>query len=101
MVANGLEVPIVGAAFLLSMHWALTGIHVEDHAVGSVQRLDPSDHLAVEGHQSDEILLARQQLRLEPVQRRRERRTAVQILGDPINRNAGSAASLSASLRSS
>ena len=46
-------------------------------AVGSVPRLGLSDHVAVHGHQPDEVLLASQQLGLEPMQRRGQRRTPV------------------------
>ena len=77
MVADRLEVPVVGAAFLLAMHRALAGIHVEHDAVGSAERLRLSDQLAVHGHQPDEVLLASQQLGLEPMQRGSQRRTPV------------------------
>jgi hypothetical protein len=80
VIADRLEVAVVGAAFLLSMHWALAGIHVEQDAVGSVQRLGLPNHVAVHGHQSDEVLLARQQLGLEPVQGGRQRRTPIPSL---------------------
>jgi hypothetical protein len=77
MEADGLEMSVVGAAFLLPMHRALTGIHVEDHGIGWVQRLDLADHIAVDSHQPDQIRLSGQQLRLEPVQRRGQRATAI------------------------
>jgi hypothetical protein len=35
MVADGLEMPVVGAAFLLAVHRTLAGIHVEHDAVGA------------------------------------------------------------------
>ena len=80
VVADRLEVPVVGAAFLLSMHRALAGIHVEHRAVRVVERLGLSDQVAVYGHQPDEVLLASQQLGLEPMQRRGQRRTSVPSL---------------------
>ena len=61
------EVPAVRAAFLLSVHWALAGIHVEHDAVGRIQRLGLCEHIAVHGHQPHEILLTSQQLGLEPM----------------------------------
>ena len=77
VVADRLEVPVIGAPFLLPMHRALTGVHVEYDAVGSVQGLGLSDHVAIHGHQPNEVLLAGQQLGLEPMQRRGQRRTPV------------------------
>ena len=39
VIADRLEVTVVGATLLLPMNGALAGIHVEHDAVGSVQRL--------------------------------------------------------------
>jgi hypothetical protein len=80
VVAHRLEVPVVGTAVLLTMHRALAGIQVEHRAVGSVPRLAMSDHIAVHGHQPDEVLLASQQLGLEPMQRGGQGRTPVPSL---------------------
>ena len=77
VITDRLEVPVVGTAFLLPMHRALAGVHVEHDAVGVVQRLGLSDQVAVHGHQPDEVLLAGQQLGLEPMQRRGQRRAPV------------------------
>ena len=59
------------------MHRALAGIHVEHRTVGSVERLRLSDQIAVHGHQPDEVVVTGQQLGLEPVQRRGQRRAPV------------------------
>ena len=60
MVADRREVPVVGAAFLLPMHRALAGIHVEHDAVGSVERLRLSDQVAVHRHQPIEVVITGQ-----------------------------------------
>ena len=101
VVARRLEVPVVGAAFLRPMHRALAGIHVEHDAVGVVEPIGLSNQVAVHGHQPDEVVLARQQLRLELMQRRRQRRIRSHRFGDPIKRNVGSVERRCASLRSS
>jgi hypothetical protein len=72
VVADYLEVAVVGTAFLLPMDRALAGIHVEDDAVYAVQRLGLSDHVAVHGHQPHEVFFTGQELGLEPMQRRRQ-----------------------------
>jgi hypothetical protein len=77
VVADRLEGSVVDAAFLLAMHRALARIHVEHRAVGSVPRLGLPNHVAVHGHQPDEVLFTGQQLRLEPMQRGRQGRTPV------------------------
>ena len=60
VVADRREVPVVGAAFLLPMHRALAGIHVEHDAVGSVERLRLSDQVAVHRHQPIEVVITGQ-----------------------------------------
>ena len=77
VVTDQLEMPVVGAAFLLPMHRAFAGIHVEHDAVGSVAGLGLADQVAVHRHQPDEVAFMRQQLGLEPVQRGGERRAPV------------------------
>jgi hypothetical protein len=59
------------------VHRALAGIHVQDNAVGSVCRLDLSNDITVHSHQPDQIFLSGQQLGLEPMQRRRQRRATI------------------------
>ena len=59
------------------MDRALTRIHVEHNPAGARWHLSLCKHLPVHGHQPDEILLSGQQLSLEPMQRRGQRRTAV------------------------
>ena len=83
VVANGLEVPVVGTPFLRPMHWALARIHVEHGPAGARRHPGLCEHLPVHGRQPDEILLLGQQLGLEPVQRRRQRRAAVPELWRP------------------
>ena len=78
VVADRREVPVVGAAFLLPMHRALAGIHVEHDAVGSVERLCLSDQVAVHRHQPIEVVITGQQLGLEPMQSGRQGCTPVQ-----------------------
>ena len=77
VIADRLEVPVVGTAFLLSMHRALAGIHVGHDAVATVERLSLPDQVAVHGHQPDDIVFLGQQLGLEPMERRGQRRTPV------------------------
>ena len=77
MIADRLEVTVVGATLVLPMNGALAGMHVEHDAVGSVQGLGLPNHIAVHGHQPDEVLLAGQQLGLEPMQHRGQRRAPV------------------------
>ena len=77
VVADWFEVPAVRTVFLRSMHRTLAGVHVEHDAIGAIERLGLREHVTVHGHQPDEILLLGQQLGLEPMQRRRQRRAAV------------------------
>jgi hypothetical protein len=74
---------VVGAAFLLSVDGTLARIHVEYDAVGAIHRLGLGQHVPVHDHEPDQILLTGQQLGLEPMQRRRERCTAVPDLWRP------------------
>ena len=87
VVANGLEVPVVGTPFLRPMHWALARIHVEHGPAGARRHPGLCEHLPVHGRQPDEILLLGQQIGLEPVQRRRQRRAAVPELWRPVTPN--------------
>ncbi len=73
----------MGAPFRRPMHRALTRIHVDYNPVGARRYLGLREHLPVHGPQPDEILLSRQQLGLEPVQRRWQRRTPVPALRRP------------------
>jgi hypothetical protein len=77
VVADRLEMPVIGAAFLLSVYWTLARIHVEYNAVGTIHELGLREHVSVHGHQSHEVLLTGQQLGLEPMQRRGQRRASV------------------------
>ncbi len=83
VVADGFKVPVIGAPFLRPMHRTLARIHVEHDPVGARRHLGLCEHLPVHGHQPDEILLLGQQLCLEPVQRRCQRRTTVPQLWRP------------------
>ena len=83
VVADGFKVPVIRAPFLCPMHRTLAGIHVEHDPAGARRHPGLRQHLPVHGHQPDEILLSRQQLGLEPMQRRRQGRTAVPDLGRP------------------
>ena len=77
VIADRLEVPVVGTAFLLPMHRALAGIHVEYDAGGVAARLGRSDQVAVHGHQPDEVVFTGQQFGLEPMERGGQGRTPV------------------------
>ena len=77
MIADRLEVPVVGTAFLLPVYRALAGVHVEHDAVGVVARLGLPDQVAVHGHQPDEVVVTGQQFGLEPMQGGRQRRAPV------------------------
>ena len=50
VVADGLEVPVVGAPFLRPMHRTLARIHVEHDPVGARCHLGLCKHLPVHGH---------------------------------------------------
>jgi hypothetical protein len=63
------------------MHRALARIHVEHDTVGAIVSL--RDELAIHGHQAEEVLLAGQELRLEPVQRRGQCGATVPHFGRP------------------
>ena len=56
------------------MNWTLAGVHVEYDAVGAVERLGLPQRLPVQRHQPDQILFRSQQLSLELVQGRGQRR---------------------------
>jgi len=73
VVADRLEVPVVGAALLLTMNRTLAGIHVEHDAVGAVEGLGLTQRLPIQRHQPDQILFLGQQL----VQGRGQRRAPV------------------------
>jgi hypothetical protein len=77
VVADRFEVPVVGAALLLTMNRTLAGIHVQHDAVGAVETLGLPQRLPVQRHQPDQILFLGQQLGLEPVQGRGQRRASV------------------------
>ena len=77
VVADRLEVSVVGTAFLLAMDRTLGGVHVKDDAVRIVGGFGFCDQLAVHRHQPDQVLLAGQQFRLEAVQPGGQRRTAI------------------------
>ncbi len=77
MVADRLKVPVVGAALLLTMNRTLAGVHVEHDAIGAVETFGLPKRLPVQRHQPDQILFLGQQLSLEPVQGRGQRRATV------------------------
>ena len=77
VVADRFEVPVVGAALLLTVNRTLAGVHVEYDAVGAIKRLGLPERLPVQRHQPDQILFPGQQLGLEPVQGRGQRRPSV------------------------
>ena len=77
VIADRLEVSVVGTAFLLAMDRTLGGVHVQNDPLGVVERLRLPDQLSVQRHQPQQILFARQHLRLEAVERRGQRRTAI------------------------
>ena len=83
VVADGLEVSVIGAPFLRPVHRALARIHVEHDPVGGRGHLGLREHLPVHGSQPGEIVLLGQQLGLKPVQRRCQRPTPVPALWRP------------------
>jgi len=93
---------VIGAAFLLTMNGTLAGIHIEHDAVGAIQRLGLPQHVpgSTPSARSDSLLWSaarsRTQCKVEVSAAPRS-----QILCELINRNVGSTASCSASLRSS
>jgi hypothetical protein len=95
VVADRFEVPVVGAAFLLTMNWSPAGIHVEHDAVGAVETLGLPQRLPVQSHQPEQILFLGQQLGLEPVQGRGQRRAPVP---DPLRADRGTIERLTAGL---
>ena len=101
VVADRLEVSVVGTAFLLAMDRTLGGVHVQNDPLGVVERLRLPDQLSVQRHQPQQVLFARQHLRLEAVQREVKAAPRSQIFCEPIKRNVGSADTRTASLTSS
>ena len=77
VVADRLEVSVVGTAFLLAMDRTLGGVQVQNDPLGVVERFRLPDQLSVQRHQPQQVLFARQHLRLEAVQRRGQGRTAI------------------------
>ena len=77
VVADRLEVSVVGTAFLLAMDRTLGGVHVQNDPLGVVERFRLPDQLSVQRHQPQQVLFARRHLRLEAVQRRGQGRTAI------------------------
>ena len=79
VVADRLEVPVVGTALLLAVDRAFGRIHVENDAV----RIDGSfglcNQLSVHSHQPQQVLFARQHLCLEAMQRRGQGRSAIPV----------------------
>lgn len=69
------------------MNRTLAEIHVERDAARAIQILGLPKRLPVQRHQSDQILFLCQQVGLEPVQDRGQRRARSQILCELINRN--------------
>ena len=70
-------------SLLRPMHRTLARIHVEHDPVGARHHLGLCKHRPVHGPQPDEIRLLGQQLSLEPMQRRCQRRTPVPHLWRP------------------
>ena len=58
VVADRLEVTVIGAAFLLTVDRTLGGVHVEHDAVRIVGGFGLCDQLAVHRHQPDQVLVA-------------------------------------------
>ena len=79
VVADRLEVPVVGTALLLAVDRAFGRIHVENDALGVVLRLGLRNQLAVHSHQPQQVLFARQHLCLEAMQRRGQGRSAIPV----------------------
>ena len=65
------------------MHRTLAGIHVQHDPAGARRHPGLRQHLPVHGHQPEEILPSRQQVGLEPMQGRGQRRPPVPALRRP------------------
>ena len=61
-------------SFLLPMHQALAGIHIEHDAVGVVLEFGLCEQVPVRSHQPRQMFLASEQLGLEPMQCGRQSR---------------------------
>lgn len=83
VVADGFKVPVIRAPFLRPMYRALARIHIEHDPVGRRRQLGLGEQFPIHSHQPEEILLLGQQLSLEPMQRRGQRRTPVPDLRRP------------------
>jgi len=66
MIADRLEISVVSALFLLSIDRALTAIHIQHDPLRRADSFCPGHLLPIELHQTSQILLARQQVGLEP-----------------------------------
>lgn len=101
VVADRFEALVIRAPFLRPVHGTPARIHVEHDPVGPRRLLGLREQLPVDGHQPDEMLLVGEQLVSNQCNVEVSATPRSQIFGDPISRNVGSAASRSASLRSS
>jgi len=79
VVADRLEMAVVGAALLLAVDRAFGRIHVEHDVLGLVLRLGLRHQFAVHSHQPQQVLLACQHLCLEALQSRGQCPAAIPV----------------------
>jgi len=77
MKAGGLEVPVAGTLFPLSVHLDFGGIHVQDRPITRVHSFRFPDQRPVESCQSGKVLVLGQPLRLKALQARGQRRSPI------------------------
>ena len=80
VIADRLEMAVVGAALLLAVDRAFGRIHVENDPLGVVLRLGLRNQLAVHSHQPQQVIFARQHLCLEALQSRGQCPAAIPVL---------------------
>lgn len=73
VIADGLEVPVVRGLLLRAVHRAFGAVDVECHPTARRSRCRVLNQLGVQASRSLVVSLLRQDIRLEPMQRGRER----------------------------
>ena len=101
MVADGLEVAIVGRLLLRPVDRALGAVDIEDQTLGERLGCLVADQVRIEASESVIVPLLGEDLGLEPVERRGERALVSRRSREDSIRNVGCSASRSASLVSS
>jgi hypothetical protein len=101
LVDFGPEVPVVRRLLLRAVNGALGTVDVEDHSPRARAGRGTLNQVRVDGSQSLVVPLLREDIRLEPMQRGRERDARGSSFAGRQHQNVGSSASRSASLVSS